>query len=217
MINTTNLIFNRFNDLANNDSLSGFTDEYGRGWVAQQFHTSYALFFDFICDVKPKQILEIGTGEGGLTYFLNTVCKTQNIECKIRSYDTFQRPGDEWLRDAGIDQRNENIFNHNYDALIQNEVIDFIKRDGLTIVICDGGSKRNEFRIFSQHLKPKDFILAHDYAYDSNVFTQTIDRKIWNWLEITEYDIKESCELNGLTSYESEKFNQCAWVCKQKL
>lgn len=216
MKNSTNLEFNRFTDLANNDSLSGFTDEQGRAWVAQQIHFAYDVFFEFLTKVKPKRILEIGTGEGGLTYFLSAVCKLQNIDCTIRSYDPHGRPQYQWLQNAGVDQRLENIFNENYDKIANTEVIDFIKSDGITIVLCDGAFKKGEFKMLSEHLKTNDFILAHDYAYDANVFVKDINRKIWNWLEIIEADIIEPCNEYGLISYNNDEFNSCAWVCKQK-
>lgn len=40
----------------------------------------------------------------------------------------------------------------------------FIKREGTTLILCDGGSKINEFNILSKYLKSGDIIMAHDYV-----------------------------------------------------
>lgn len=212
----SNLTLNRLTDLDNSDSLSGFIDEKGRGWVAQQSHMAYDIFYDFICEVKPKRVLEIGTGEGALIYLINKICKDQNIECNVRTYDIYKRLSYGALIDAGIDQRIENIFNDNYSSVINPEVIEFVQSEGTTIVLCDGGFKTGEFQIFSEFIKPNDFILAHDYAYDKETFERDVNFKIWNWCEITDKDISESCNKYNLIPYQDDKFNSCAWVCKQK-
>ena len=54
----------KFTDLDKNDSLSAF-----RGHTAQQSHNVYQIFYDFISEVKPKRILEIGTALGVLQNF----------------------------------------------------------------------------------------------------------------------------------------------------
>ena len=52
-------------DLENNDSLSIYNN-----WAAQQNYKAFEIFYNFIRDVKPKRILEIGTSLGGFTSFL---------------------------------------------------------------------------------------------------------------------------------------------------
>jgi Ni,Fe-hydrogenase I small subunit len=46
----------KFTNLETNDSLSAF-----QGHTAQQYHGAFEVFYNFIKDVKPKRILEIGT------------------------------------------------------------------------------------------------------------------------------------------------------------
>ena len=77
----------KFTDLENDDSLSAYN-----GHTAQQSHNVYQIFYDFIQEIKPKQILEIGTALGGFTEFLFLICKELNLDTKILSYDIDRRP-----------------------------------------------------------------------------------------------------------------------------
>ena len=198
-------------NLIKNDSLSSFD-----GYTAQQSNNVYQIFYDFISDVKPSRILEIGTALGGFTEFLNIIIKLLNLDTKILSYDIIERP---WYCDMikrGIDVRVENIFNNTYSTVNKN-VIDFINESGVTIILCDGGWKTGEFRILSKYLKIGDFIMAHDYSESNEIFENEIKNKIWNWCEITEDDIKDSAIENNLIPYNQNKFAQAVWMCKQKI
>jgi uncharacterized protein YkuJ len=119
------------------------------------------------------------------------------------------------MRDSGVDIRTENIFDNEYTTL-KDEVASFIKEDGVTIILCDGGNKINEFNLLSNFMKEGDFILAHDYSENREVFEEKIYKKIWNWHEISDSDLVESCEKNNLVEYDKEIFDNVVWVCKIK-
>lgn len=200
----------KLTDLAKNDSLSAF-----KGHSAQQSHNAYQVFYDFISEVKPARILEIGTALGGFTEFLKIITTELKITTEILSYDISERPWYPQMIQKGIDVRVENIFNEDWSG-IKQDVIDFIQQDGLTIVLCDGGWKIGEFKIFSKLIKNGDYILAHDYSISKEDYELKIKDKIWNWCEITESDIQESVIENNLKSYNQDNFSQAAWVCKVK-
>lgn len=200
----------KLTNLEKNDSLSAF-----KGCTAQQSHNAYEVFYDFIKEIKPKRILEIGTALGGFTEFLKMVIDDLELDTKILSYDISERPWYNQLKDKGIDVRVENIFNSDWSS-VKQEVIDYVQDSGITIVLCDGGWKIGEFKIFSALIKPGDFILAHDYAENKEVFQNEIKDKIWNWCEITESDIKKYVDENNLKPYKQDKFSQAVWVCKTK-
>ena len=200
----------KFTDLTKNDSLSAF-----RGHTAQQSHNAYQVFYDFISEVKPVRILEIGTALGGFTEFLKIITDELNLNTKILSYDISERPWYNQMIEKGIDVRVENIFNEDWTG-VKQDVVDFVQQDGLTIVLCDGGWKIGEFKIFSKLIKNNDFILAHDYSISKEIYELEIKDKIWNWCEITESDIQESVIENNLKSYNQDKFSQSVWVCKIK-
>lgn len=200
----------KFTDLDKNDSLSAF-----RGHTAQQSHNAYQVFYDFISEVKPKRILEIGTALGGFTEFLKILSDELSLNINILSYDITARPWYNQMVEKGIDVRVENIFNDDWSN-VKQDVIDFVQQDGVTIVLCDGGWKIGEFKIFSKLIKEGDYILAHDYSYDTVTYENEIKNKIWNWCEITESDIEFSVNENNLKSYQPDKFSKAVWVCKVK-
>lgn len=196
-------------NLSANDSLSSFD-----GHSAQQFHDVYQVFYDFIEEVKPKRILEIGTALGGFTMFLKTITEELGLDTKILTFDISARP---WYSDMvkkGIDVRVENIFGDFKD--VPKDIKNFIRSEGTTIVLCDGGWKIGEFNLLSKFIKQGDFIMAHDYCVDKATFEKEINNKIWNWLEIIEDDISEASKENGLEYYNQNKFSKVVWVCKYK-
>jgi cephalosporin hydroxylase len=200
----------RFTNLIENDSLSAF-----RGHTAQQSHNAYQIFYDFISEVKPVRILEIGTALGGFTEFLKIITDELGLNTKILSYDISSRPWYNEMVEKGIDVRVENIFNEDWSG-VKQEVVDFVQQEGLTIVLCDGGWKIGEFNIFSKLIKNGDYILAHDYSVSKEIYELEIKDKIWNWCEITESDIEQSVVENNLKFYNQNKFSQAVWVCKIK-
>jgi cephalosporin hydroxylase len=208
MFNSENIT--RKSDLSNNDSLSMYLNH-----ACQQNHNAFEVFYNFLTEIKPKRILEIGTALGGFTSFLKIVSDENNLDISILSYDIYRREWYDEMIESGIDVRVEDVFSDNYQS-VKQEVIEFIQSEGTTIVLCDGGNKISEFNLLSNYLKKDDYILAHDYVHDTEKFEREINNKIWNWCEITENDIMESCEINNLLDYNPEIFASVVWACKQK-
>lgn len=197
-------------NLVLNDGLSSYM-----GMASQQNHNVYEVFYNFLNEIKPKRILEIGTALGGFTQFLKKVSDESQLDINIISYDIYEMG---WYKDMiqnGIDVRVENVFDSNYQT-VKQEVIDFIQQDGVTLVLCDGGNKVGEFNILSNYIKQNDFIMAHDYVDTRENFNENYYEKIWNWHEISEGDIANACERNNLKSYNKETFDSVIWVCKIK-
>jgi hypothetical protein len=203
-------LITRRNNLEDNDGLSGYNYQ-----ACQQTENAFEVFFDFLKDVKPSNIIEIGTALGGFTILLKQFIDQLQLNCNLLTYDIISYNWYDDLRAKGIDVRVENIFTENYEV---NDpyVQEYIQRPGRTIVLCDGGSKKDEFRALSSFLKPGDYILAHDYAYNREVFEASINRKIWNWCEITQEDVESSCLLHNLLPYKEDIFNRVAWTCRKK-
>ena len=118
--------------------------------------------------------------------------------------------------DSGIDVRVENIFTERFLDMDQ-EVKDYINQEGITIVLCDGGWKVGEFNLISKYIKSGDFILAHDYAENREIFDEKIYGKIWNWFEISDSDIHQSTVDNNLEIYKKDTFEGVAWTCRKKI
>lgn len=195
-------------DLENNDSMSVYDNK----WGAQQNHNAFEIFFYFLKEIKPKRIVEIGTSTGGFISFLNQCCKELSIDCEIVTYDIIEYPYYKDIIESGVDVRIKNIFKENYED-IDDDVKNFIQSDGITLILCDGGNKKMEFNILSNFIKEGDFIMGHDYCKDNQIFEQTIKNKIWNWFELSESDIIDSCNRNNLIEYRSNLFNSIVWTC----
>lgn len=172
---------------------------------------------------NPSQVLEIGTANGGLTILIRDLLDEVNLNSTpLRSYDinpdhSRYEMNKAIEEGANIDFRLKNIFNHPYSELVEvDEIAEFIQRPGRTIVMCDGGSKKNEFRILAPLLKAGDIIMAHDYAPNPEYFSEFIDGKIWNWLEIQDEDINEVVNTYNLQPYMQEVMQEVVWVCKIK-
>jgi hypothetical protein len=190
--------------------------------TTQQHEDIAQPFTELFTKIMPKQIVEIGTSSGGLTLLLRDILDNLNLQTSlIRTYDVHDNNYIKYHvnEDTKIDVIKKNIFNHTYDSLLEEETQDitnFIQQSGPTVVLCDGGSKKNEFNIFSKILKKGDIIMAHDYASTQEYFLSHISNKIWNWHEINDEDIRQACAENNLIPYMDTEFKNVVWVCKQK-
>ena len=157
--------------------------------------------------IKPSQVLEIGTSYGGLTLLVRDLLDEVGLKnTDFRSYDVMETNRfhlEEAIKNGSkIDFRIKNIFNYPYSELVEvDEIKELLHRPGPSIIMCDGGSKKNEFKILSPFLRPGDIIMAHDYSPSSEYFETHINNKVWNWLEIQDLDIQESVEKYNLEPF----------------
>jgi hypothetical protein len=189
------------------------------GIVTQQHENAYDIFREFLLEIKPSQILEIGTGSGGFTLFLKDTLDELGLnDTKIKTFEINTNSNFEFLISRGVEVLHDNIFDESYFHLIKPELVEpFIKNDGITLVLCDGGYKITEFRILSNFLKNGDFIMAHDYCPNKDYFEEHINNKIWLWCEIEDKYIQDVFEPNSLISYNQDKFQNIVWICKKKI
>jgi len=198
----------RKSNLSENDSISCYMNH-----GAQQNHHTYEVFYNFMDEVKPKRILEIGTGMGGFTMSLKLFAEELELDIDIRSYDINGSFMYNTLLENGVDARLENIFDGDN---VDTEVIEYIQSEGTTVVLCDGGNKIFEFRVLSEYIKSGDFIFAHDYARNEEYFQSHVNLKLWNWHEIQDRDIENSVIKHNLEPFMADEFQQAVWVCKIK-
>jgi len=172
-------------------------------------------FKTLIDEYKPSRVLEIGTADGGLTLLIRDLLDSVGLTNTIvRTYDVNEQKNLK-LKERNIEIITKDVFNYPYSDLeYPDEIRDFIQSNGKTLVLCDGGSKKNEFRLLSQFLKYGDIIMAHDYAPNENYFNENIKDKIWNWLEIQDFDINESCLTYNLKPYMEDEFRSVVWYVK---
>jgi len=202
------------------DKLGWFSYKGATCWQHPDVSNKFKILFN---ESKPAQILEIGTAHGGLTELIRDLLDDLHFpNTDLRTYDINPHYNRELLinrieQGSKIDFRLKNIFNHPYSELAEvEEITNYIQRPGTTVVMCDGGSKKNEFRILAPLLKTGDIIMAHDYAPNKEYFDTYINEKIWNWLEIQDEDIEPSCNEYNLHPFIQDELQKVAWACKRK-
>ena len=189
--------------------VTGFT--HYKGFRAAQ-HTGFVdVFTRFLDEQKFDTIIEIGTLNGGLTRFL----KDASPNSRLVSYDVTPQPEHQALIECGVELKIKNIFD-GYYAVVDQEAIGILNSDGKKLILCDGGNKAAEFNHLAEYMKSGDFIMAHDYSYDHNLYNGQIYDKVWNWCEITEKDISGVSANFNLVHYNKEEFQSIVWVCKTK-
>lgn len=188
--------------------------------LAMQHNEAFTVFEKLLDQIKPDRIIEIGTSHGGLILFIRHYLDKIGLKnTKIRTFDINRFPShSRLLEENHLEIVYDNMFSEDYRRLEKPELIlDFLSDSGTNIVICDGGSKINEFNLLSDYINNGDIIMAHDYAENLQYFQEHIMNKRWAWMEIEESNIKEACLKNHLTDFMKEDFNRVVWVCKQKL
>ena len=184
----------------------------------QQHPDIFNVFKSFLNDIKPKRILEIGTAEGGFTLFIRDYLNEIGLtDTTIKSFDIRNCEFHDEVRKNNIEINIENIFDADCLTLISPEkIIPYIQGDGVSLILCDGFNKKNEFNILAQFIKDGDFIMAHDYVKFWHIFIEEYMDKIWNWCEILESDVIEISKQQQLIHYNMENFEKVVWLCKQK-
>lgn len=190
-----------------------------RNFVAQQHEDVFNVFKTFLNEIKPSQILEIGTAGGGFTLFLRDCTNEIGlINTQIRSYDVNDIEYYDLIRKENVDIRIEDLFDESHMKVKEGNLInEFIQQSGTTLVLVDGGYKIGEFIALSELLKVGDFIMAHDYASTLEYFREHIYEKIWNWCEITDSYIEDASNKNNLQKYKEEEFQSVVWTCRKKM
>jgi hypothetical protein len=158
----------------------------------------------------PDQIIEIGTGKGGFSVFLQMACMRYQSQFVTYDIDASRLMYRHMFKVMGIDYRVQDVFE------CEQEVIDLIKQNGTTILFCDGGDKVKEFNTFAPHMKSGDFIFVHDFAEDQKRFDNYIKGKYWNNCEVVIYDILSVLTENNMQHYMSDEWSACAWGCFKK-
>mgnify|MGYP003332882905 FL=1 len=181
--------------------------------TTQQVPNIKSYFESLLKEENFDVIIEIGTSFGGLTQIIDDIIKENNLKHNIHTFDFSHK-------DYVENQLKErNCFYYIMDEReddFKNAVKNLIGTTEKVLLLCDGGNKIDEFNTYSKLLKVGDVIMAHDYAYNEQVFLDEMKDKYWNWFEINYDDIKSTVESCGLTEYNKTNFKYAAWACYQK-
>ncbi len=136
----------------------------------QVIHENFLSQFD--------TIVEIGTYNGGLSSWVYDLKKP---EAKFVSYDI-----DPVINNSNridIDFRIGDCF----EEKTKNEIIELIKTEGSSLLLCDGGDKNREFNVFTEHMKDGDHIMLHDFLVTEEQFSSL--QQYWQWPYGNESDL----------------------------
>lgn len=136
-------------------SLSGFK-------MAQTWSAIYALEQLLTANKDITRILDLGTGEGGLTIFWGLQMAARNGS--VLSFDIKKWMHPSWFELAKklpIKFMQRDVFDQSTIQL----AADFIKK-GRTLVFCDASNKPKSLNIYSRLLKKNDLIMAHDWGVE---------------------------------------------------
>lgn len=174
-------------------------------------------FFKYLHHLNetPARIIELGTGNGGLSVLMHIYCRSVGAE-----FFTYDLPFDrgEWnlqygrlFEDLKINYVRADI--KKPEVLV--EIAEMIESEGTTILLCDA-DKIPEWNSLSPHLKAGDYIAAHDYAPNEEFFWEHMAMRVWSFMHIKDEDIKESCEKHHLESVLPDMFLTAGWVVKKR-
>ncbi|MCA9521121.1 MAG: hypothetical protein KC609_09115 [Myxococcales bacterium] len=158
------------------------------------------------------RIVEIGTGQGGLTVLLQLYCTSVGAELLTYDHDANRMARTAGFDRLGIDLRVRDV----REAFVSAEIAREIQRDGMTLLILDGGDKVDDANRFADHLKPGDLLMVHDYVRSRAHFDESIRGRLWSWCEATDADLESTSRRNGLVEILPEVFHPAVWTCRVK-
>lgn len=166
--------------------------------------------YDWIINViKPEfNILEIGTGVGGSTYYLSKSLLDLNSNLKVYTCDPTRKPTDSFLQDCT---------NVSYFKMNSNDLIKYIVENNINIsyLFFDGPEPPeiaiNDIKILEKYIKPGCYFSMHDWEiqkrkYDNGISTKSLLIRPYienssSWKEIEILEGIESDKSVGLCLY----------------
>jgi len=176
------------------------------GFRIQQHPECKTYFQNYLLDINPSRILELGTANGGLTHILRSL-----TDIPILTID--KEINFNWDR---VNNYADILTGDFYDSLFQHKhILPYINQLGTTLVLCDGYEKVKQYNVFVKFIKPNDVIAVHDYFPTKEYFKKEIEGKTWNWCMITDDDMYTS-NLKYKMENIHTNINDIFWASKVK-
>lgn len=146
-----------------------------KGLRSQQHPGAYHAFHDYFSRNEFDLIIELGTGEGGLTAFLATICPQTPIHTidpfprhSQKMFDTFNN-----IKFKPLDCFNTRTIEH----------LRKLAQDKKTCWLVDGNSKNAEFGTYSPIAEEGDVLMLHDFARNQEAYDRIYGSGRWQWHE----------------------------------
>lgn len=183
----------------------GTTSMYHYGLKIQQTPLAIVKINQLLNEIRPSRIVEIGAGDGGLSFLLALYCRINGVE--FHSYD---------IHDKGANIKELRLITDSFEVkdVIFNEenvkeVAGIIQKPGVTLCIFDAG-KHVEGNKYFQYMKGGDYCMLHDFARDEETFEKHIKGRVWNWLECTYAQIEVEADKNNIVF--TPWAEDCVWA-----
>lgn len=131
------------------------------GEKCQQSFNAFFIWEKILAPLKFKRIIEIGTAKGNTSVYFKMFCINKNAQfltydfCKVNTRSN--TPAQKLIK-IGESSIIADVFEKS------NQIKKIIKKEGVSVVFCDGGDKPHELRTFAPALKRGDIIACHDWG-----------------------------------------------------
>jgi len=173
--------------------------------LAAQTKKALDIFAGFILNEQFDIIIEIGTHRGGLSEYIH------HLNSNFISYDI--NPEFNVSKKKDINFRIGN-------CLVENTMreIEKLVTGKKALILCDGGKKDVEFKIYSKMIESGSFIMAHDYSNDEESYNLAMRESGWfSPAECKYEEIKDAIKENNLKeSNYHDIFLSTFWCCYTK-
>lgn len=205
------------------------------GAFAQQLPQAFLFFNRILNSYDFSQIIELGTGHGGISLFLSlySLLSRTPIDSEfpdaeyLRTYHygshhktpkeffTFDcKEGDKnvskIINSMGCRFEKRDILSNKTD---EEYIGSLIAKKGRTLLLVDNGNKIKEFDMYSKYLKPGDIIMTHDFCQDEELRKFRKDNDICHWCEIQYKDIEIPCQRENIKQIHQKDAQDAAWFC----
>lgn len=168
------------------------------GILAAQTTRTAKVFTKFLLEEKFDLVIEIGTDRAGFSELIYSINKN------LVSYDISNERNES---NKPIDFRISNCFSGDTILDIKEE----IDKHNKVLILCDGGDKETEVKLFSLFLKHGSYIMCHDYADNEEDYITNM--RLTGWPSEAESRLENlSRSLNILEkSYNYKEFTEIFW------
>ena len=174
------------------------------GRNCQQTDETLSIIYDLLKKIRPKHILELGSGEGGFTADLAFFIQDQSLDCFIVSLDKNNLNDTKAFLDGLTEQGLPVQFRQETFVNQPEHLRRYFNRSGPVLILCDTIKKWNELNIVADWLESGDYLMSHDWGNDHSSGGITEEQA-------------QAIEARGYERIEPDLWAEYYWICFRKV